>query len=59
MSQALTKLVVPVVLSDNASLLQAQNRGDSEKYNNIIAHETLRVAVCGALESSQGPPGLQ
>jgi ubiquitin-conjugating enzyme E2 Z len=34
------------------------NPGDIEKYNDIIIHETLRVAVCDALEDHQGPPDL-
>ena len=29
-----------------------RNHGDVEKYNDIIVHETLRVAVCDALEAS-------
>lgn len=37
---------------------QVRNPGDIEKYNDIIVHETLRVAVCDALEQSQGPPDL-
>lgn len=28
-----------------------RNHGDVEKYNDIIVHETLRVAVCDALEA--------
>ncbi|CAI8058283.1 Ubiquitin-conjugating enzyme E2 Z [Geodia barretti] len=39
---------------------QAHNPGDVEKYNDIIVHETLRVAVCDSLTGSQaGPPELQ
>ena len=38
--------------------LQVRNPGDIEKYNDIIVHETLRVAVCDALEHNQGPPDL-
>lgn len=30
---------------------QVRNHGDVEKYNDIIVHETLRVAVCDALEA--------
>ncbi|GAB6032040.1 ubiquitin-conjugating enzyme E2 Ze [Chamberlinius hualienensis] len=29
---------------------EKSNRGDSERYNDIIIHETLRVAVCDMLE---------
>ena len=39
---------------------QAHNPGDVEKDNDIIVHETLRVAVCDSLTGSQaGPPELQ
>ena len=38
---------------------QPHNPGDVEKYNDIIVHETLRVAVCEALTSSEGPLELQ
>lgn len=35
--------------------------GDAEKYNDIIQHETIRVAVCGMIENDSGltiPPML-
>lgn len=32
--------------------------GDVENYNNIIYHETLRVAVCEVLERKRSPPEL-
>lgn len=38
--------------------IQQHNPGDVEHYNDIILHETLRVAVCDALESNQCPSDL-
>ena len=38
--------------------LQEHNPGESKNYNDIIRHETLRVAVCEALEHNQCPPEL-
>ncbi len=32
--------------------LQEHRHGDAERYNEIITHETLRVAVCDALQSN-------
>ena len=32
--------------------------GDVENYNNLIYHETLRVAVCDPLERKSAPPEL-
>ena len=32
--------------------------GDIQKYNDIIRHETIRVAVCDMLESKNLPPTL-
>ena len=34
---------------------QERNLGEVEKYNDIIAHETLRVAVCDAMENNKCP----
>ncbi|XP_064396848.1 ubiquitin-conjugating enzyme E2 Z-like [Halichondria panicea] len=34
------------------------NPGEVEHYNDIIRHETLRVAVCDALENNKCPPDL-
>ena len=39
-------------------LLQERNHGDVERYNDIIRYETLRVAVCEALESNKCPSDL-
>lgn len=36
-----------------------QNPGDVERYNEVIIHETLRVAVCEAVSKREGPPELQ
>lgn len=36
-------------------------RGDSQRYNEVIQHETLRVAVCGMIDNDAGitmPPSL-
>ena len=32
--------------------LQERNAGDSKRYNEIIRHETLRVAVCDMLDNN-------
>lgn len=37
---------------------QEHNPGEVEHYNDIIRHETLRVAVCDALENNKCPPDL-
>jgi len=38
---------------------QERNPGDVQAYNNIITHETLRVAVCNSLEGqTKLPPKL-
>lgn len=37
------------------------SRGDSQRYNEVIQHETLRVAVCGMVDNEYGiqmPPSL-
>lgn len=34
------------------------NKGAAETYNDIIAYQTLRVAVCDAVENNQCPPML-
>ena len=35
---------------DAAFIFQERNAGDAKRYNDIIQHETLRVAVCDMLE---------
>ena len=37
---------------------QEHHPGESNNYNNVIIHETLRVAVCDALERNQCPDQL-
>ena len=60
MSQGMTRSAVYIAcIYWCDTLLQVQNPGDVEKYNDIILHETLRVAVCEALETNEGPPGLE
>ncbi len=38
--------------------MQEHNPGESDRYNKVIIHETLRVAVCDALERNQCPEQL-
>lgn len=37
---------------------QEHNPGESERYNKVIVHETLRVAVCDAMEDNRCPEQL-
>lgn len=34
-------------------------KGDVENYNNVVRHETLRVAVCDTLEGDDSPEDVR
>ena len=61
-TESIASSLIIMHLSNFASMTKASTAlmleflGDSKRYNDLIRHETLRVAVCDALEGSPVMP---
>ncbi|CAF1420845.1 unnamed protein product [Rotaria sordida] len=54
---SIQSLLSPNPYHDEPGFEQEHRLGDSKRYNKIISHETLRVAVCEMLENLDSCPG--